>query len=72
MHWQISVDSSQHGKKCLAYRKPLDYVSSNEDCLFLGVYVPSNATSGAKLPVFFIMQLAASTSTLVPILIEAA
>lgn len=50
----MSIDSIlQHGKKCLEYRKSPDDPGFNEDCLFLDLYVPANATTGAKLPVLF-------------------
>ncbi|CAJ2509146.1 Uu.00g141720.m01.CDS01 [Anthostomella pinea] len=45
-----------HGKICLETQgDPADNRTS-EDCLFLDVYAPTNATSHAKLPVFFFIQ----------------
>jgi carboxylesterase type B len=51
---------AQHGTLCLANqagpglqygKQPMD-----EDCLFLDVYAPTNATTGSKLPVMVFVQ----------------
>ena len=49
----IPIDRSQRGNKCWGYRKHPDETGYDEDCLFLDVYVPSNVSTGSKLPVFF-------------------
>lgn len=53
------VPATQHGKLCLSTGAtgsvaPDD--KADEDCLFLDVYAPSNATADSKLPVFFFIQ----------------
>ena len=50
----------KHGPTCLATRsritdQPIS-PSQSEDCLFLDVYAPANATEDSKLPVYFFMQ----------------
>ncbi|KAI8631886.1 vacuolar triacylglycerol lipase [Xylariaceae sp. FL1651] len=45
-----------HGKLCLATGAHPTDTSTAEDCLFLDVYAPSNATSHSKLPVYFFIQ----------------
>ncbi|KAK3335830.1 Alpha/Beta hydrolase protein [Cercophora scortea] len=49
-------DAKAHGKLCLATRDNPANPSTTEDCLFLDVYAPSNATSLSSLPVFFFLQ----------------
>jgi len=47
----------QHGKLCLrSPGSPRIPSSDSEDCLFLDVYAPTNATVGSKLPVFVFIQ----------------
>lgn len=46
----------QHGKICLATNSPSNDTETSEDCLFLDVYAPSNATTRSKLPVFLFIQ----------------
>lgn len=46
----------QHGKLCLATGDSADVTSTNEDCLFLDVFAPTNATATSKLPVFLFIQ----------------
>lgn len=46
----------KHGKYCLATNGLSSSTTTSEDCLFLDVYAPSNATSASKLPVFFFIQ----------------
>lgn len=46
----------QHGPYCLATNSPSTDTDTSEDCLFLDVYAPSNATSRSKLPVFIFIQ----------------
>ena len=51
----------QHGPQCLGTREfvvtgdsvPLGF---SEDCLYLDVYAPTNATSDSKLPVYIYIQ----------------
>lgn len=47
---------SQHGKYCLATNGLASDTATSEDCLFLDVYAPSNATAHSKLPVFLFIQ----------------
>lgn len=52
-----TVQSAQdHGPLCLAVGSSYNATSQSEDCLFLDVYAPCNATSDSKLPVFFFIQ----------------
>lgn len=46
----------QRGLACVATDKPSNDTTTSEDCLFLDVYAPSNATATSKLPVFFFIQ----------------
>ncbi|KAI1076013.1 alpha/beta-hydrolase [Whalleya microplaca] len=48
--------ADQHGKICLATDDSPTNNATSEDCLFLDVYAPSNATTYSKLPVFFFIQ----------------
>ncbi|ORY57901.1 Alpha/Beta hydrolase protein [Pseudomassariella vexata] len=48
--------ATEHGKVCLATNSPLSETTNSEDCLFLDIYAPSNATSSSKFPVFFFIQ----------------
>ncbi|KAL9110955.1 MAG: hypothetical protein Q9227_004570 [Pyrenula ochraceoflavens] len=50
--------ADQHGLICLGTPGNTDPNSNttSEDCLFLDVYAPSNATTTSKLPVFFFIQ----------------
>ena len=54
------TDILQHGAKCLPVRaSQSNNPSSNgysEDCLFLDVYAPSNATANTSLPVYVFIQ----------------
>ena len=45
----------KHGSLCLGVGSQ-DFTAQSEDCLFLDVYAPSNATSTSALPVFFFIQ----------------
>ncbi|KAI1100539.1 alpha/beta-hydrolase [Jackrogersella minutella] len=49
-------EATQHGKVCLATGDNPPSSSTSEDCLFLDVYAPSNATRNSKLPVFFFIH----------------
>lgn len=49
----------QHGLICLGTGQPPTddtFKAQSEDCLFLDVYAPSNATTNSKLPVYFFIQ----------------
>lgn len=48
--------ADEHGPTCLSTGGGPPSNSSDEDCLFLDVYAPSNATRHSKLPVFFFIQ----------------
>ncbi|KAK4496338.1 hypothetical protein PRZ48_012318 [Zasmidium cellare] len=48
--------ADEHGPICLSTAGGPPSNSSDEDCLFLDVYAPSNATRNSKLPVFFFIQ----------------
>ncbi|KAI0382479.1 alpha/beta-hydrolase [Hypomontagnella monticulosa] len=48
--------ADQHGKICLATDNSPPSSGNAEDCLFLDVYAPSDATSKSKLPVFFFIH----------------
>ncbi|EMC97540.1 hypothetical protein BAUCODRAFT_147606 [Baudoinia panamericana UAMH 10762] len=45
-----------HGPTCLGTASGPPTKTMSEDCLFLDVYAPSNATQSSKLPVFFFVQ----------------
>lgn len=52
-----SVDAyPQHGPLCIATAASPAVTTTNEDCLFLDVYAPTNASTGSKLPVYFYIQ----------------
>ncbi|TVY73409.1 putative secreted lipase [Lachnellula suecica] len=48
-------DASQLGAICLAVGATASS-TENEDCLFVNVYAPSNATAQSRLPVWFFIQ----------------
>ncbi|KAI0126431.1 Alpha/Beta hydrolase protein [Xylariales sp. AK1849] len=48
--------ATEHGKYCLATGDTTLLNTTSEDCLFLDVYAPTNATIDSKLPVFFFIQ----------------
>ena len=48
--------ADQHGLICLGTGDPPTLNTTSEDCLFIDVYAPSNATTSSKLPVFFFIQ----------------
>lgn len=50
------TNTSQHGKYCLATNASPTETKTSEDCLFLDVQAPSNASSCSKLPVFLYIQ----------------
>ncbi|KAI2634637.1 vacuolar triacylglycerol lipase [Xylaria nigripes] len=52
----LQLPDSTHGKLCLATGASPSDSSTSEDCLFLDLYAPSNATYGSNLPVFFFIQ----------------
>ncbi|KAK6581002.1 hypothetical protein PZA11_006490 [Diplocarpon coronariae] len=55
-------DASKEGALCVAanepegfqYGSPRQYMA--EDCLFLAIYAPANATTSSKLPIMFFLQ----------------
>ncbi|PBP20138.1 alpha/beta-hydrolase [Diplocarpon rosae] len=55
-------DATKEGALCVAANEQegLQYNSSRqymaEDCLFLGIYAPANATTSSKLPIMFFLQ----------------
>ncbi|OTB10372.1 hypothetical protein K445DRAFT_70422 [Daldinia sp. EC12] len=48
--------ADKHGKLCLSTSNSPPDNSHSEDCLFLDVYAPTEATRHSKLPVFFFIQ----------------
>ncbi|KAF3761215.1 hypothetical protein M406DRAFT_93998 [Cryphonectria parasitica EP155] len=48
--------ADQHGPYCLGTNVPSDNTATSEDCLYLDVYAPSNATTKSKLPVYLFIQ----------------
>jgi len=55
------IEADTHGPTCLARsssNKPakLTTPEKNEDCLFMDIYAPTNATSDSPLPVMFFIQ----------------
>jgi len=53
--WGVQA-ANAHGPICLGTNAGPPTNTSNEDCLFLDVYAPSNVTKDSKLPVFFFIQ----------------
>jgi len=49
-------DANAHGPICLGTNAGAPTNTSSEDCLFLDIYAPSNATDLSKLPVYFFIQ----------------
>jgi len=49
-------DANAHGPTCLGTNAGPSTNTSSEDCLFLDIYAPSNATQGSKLPVYVFIQ----------------
>ncbi|KAI1758885.1 alpha/beta-hydrolase [Hypoxylon sp. FL1150] len=52
----ITQAADQHGKLCLGTDQQPPSDTTSEDCLFLDVYAPSNATRHSDLPVYFFIQ----------------
>ncbi|KAK3362348.1 Alpha/Beta hydrolase protein [Lasiosphaeria hispida] len=48
--------ANKNGKFCLKTNGDPNTKATSEDCLFLDVYAPSNATARSKLPVFVFIQ----------------
>ncbi|OTA92173.1 hypothetical protein M434DRAFT_12573 [Hypoxylon sp. CO27-5] len=53
---RTTQQADQHGPVCLSTDSSPPSSGTAEDCLFLDVYAPSNATRNSKLPVFFFIQ----------------
>ncbi|RSL71558.1 hypothetical protein CEP54_001360 [Fusarium duplospermum] len=51
-------DASDFGPKCIGTKTKADSIdkTDSEDCLFINVFAPSDASSKDKLPVFFFIQ----------------
>ncbi|KJX94835.1 triacylglycerol lipase like protein [Zymoseptoria brevis] len=49
-------DANSHGNLCLATGASGPTNTTDEDCLFLEIFAPSNATKDSKLPVYFFIQ----------------
>ena len=49
-------DADAHGPYCLGTGAGAPSNKSDEDCLFLDIYAPTNITESSKLPVFFFIQ----------------
>ncbi|KAH8119021.1 Alpha/Beta hydrolase protein [Phellopilus nigrolimitatus] len=45
-----------HGAVCLSTGSGFPVAGESEDCLFLDVFAPTNASTAARLPVFFFIQ----------------
>ena len=56
LHYNTTQDATAHGKICLEKGNPPSN-TTDEDCLFLEVFAPSNATAESNLPVFFFIQV---------------
>ncbi|KAI1438124.1 vacuolar triacylglycerol lipase [Xylaria sp. CBS 124048] len=50
------LSDNTHGKLCLATGAKASDTTTAEDCLFLDLYTPSNATINSNLPVFLFIQ----------------
>jgi len=48
--------ANRHGPVCLSTGGAPNATGFSEDCLYLDVYAPSNATTDSKLPVYFFIQ----------------
>ena len=59
-HVLQSLIGSKHGPTCLGTRRKVSHQAipstQSEDCLFLDVYAPSNASESSKLPVYIFIQ----------------
>ncbi|KAK5133937.1 hypothetical protein LTR08_007057 [Meristemomyces frigidus] len=49
-------EADAHGPTCLATNAGPPTAVSNEDCLFMDIYAPSNMKRGSELPVYFFIQ----------------
>ncbi|KAF8250375.1 Esta [Wilcoxina mikolae CBS 423.85] len=49
-------DATSFGLVCLGEGIPYPSLTESEDCLFINVFTPSNATTESKLPVWFFIQ----------------
>jgi para-nitrobenzyl esterase len=57
-NWKGVREATQYGSRCIPGRASadmafLDTTGPSEDCLYINVYAPAEATPGAKLPVMF-------------------
>ncbi|KAJ4314018.1 hypothetical protein N0V84_009125 [Fusarium piperis] len=55
---RVVQDASDFGLKCIGTKTKADSIdrTDSEDCLFINVFAPSNASPMDKLPVFFFIQ----------------
>lgn len=57
IHYNTTQSASAHGKTCLATKAGPPSNTTDEDCLFLEVFAPTNATAESNLPVYFFIQV---------------
>lgn len=57
IHYDTTQSATVHGKTCLATNAGPPSNTTDEDCLFLEVYAPTNATAESNLPVYFFIQV---------------
>lgn len=48
--------ANKHGPLCIATGASPSVATTSEDCLFIDVYAPTNATQQSRLPVYFYIQ----------------
>jgi carboxylesterase type B len=68
LHYNDTQPATAHGKTCLATDAGPPSNTTDEDCLFLEVYAPSNATTDSNLPVYFFIQVSKISIRLEPML----
>lgn len=57
IHYNETQPATAHGKICLPTKGGPPSNTTDEDCLFLEVFAPSNATAESNLPVYFFIQV---------------